>query len=272
MIELKNVWKAYKNGTSQRWVLRDFNLVVPTGERLVIMGGNGAGKSTVVNLLATGTPASGRILVCGDDVTKMPAHERSSRIARLTQTPGEDLSDALSIAEHFALALSKKRSRHLWRGVTEETRRHARECLSSLRPDLGSRIDSQIGEFSGGERQLVALALVTAAPPSVLILDEPTSALDVSSRSIVQRAAMELISTLRLTSVWITHDVDEALRVASRIVVMAEGVIVEDFSRAEAACMGRDGLAMVLAASMGRPVGESFATLAEAPSPVGSVA
>lgn len=250
MIEFKDVWTGYGAPPATRWVLKGLNLVIPRCERLVVMGANGAGKSTLVNLLASEAPSRGRVAVNARDLSATPTHERVATVARLTQTPGESLADALSIEEHFALALSRGRRRRFWGGVTAGVRRRGAECLERLRGDLPDRLRHSVSELSGGERQLVALALIMAAPPEILILDEPTSALDVASQDVVQTAAMTLIRALGLTVLWVTHDPDEALRVGSRIVILESGIVAEDMDVATLASEGRQYLAEAMSRSM----------------------
>lgn len=269
MIEFADVWAGYGAPTSTRWVLKGLNLVVPSRERLVVMGSNGAGKSTLVNLLVSGGPSRGRISINGRDFTTVRTHERVAAVARLTQTPGESLADALSIAEHFALALARGRRRRMWGGVSREARRRGAECLERLRGDLPGRLEHRVSELSGGERQLVALALVMAAPPEILILDEPTSALDLTSQDVVQAAATALVGALGLTVLWVTHDPGEALRVGSRIVILESGAVAEDLNVSDLGADRRGKLAEAISRTMFR-TGHRTHSAAEQPAALGA--
>ena len=243
MLELRDVWKEFRGHGIVRHGLRGVNLQVKPGEVVAVMGPNGAGKSTLGNILVKDGVTQGAVLLDGIDIASWRPYERAKVFGRLTQDPSASLSEALSIVEHFALAASRKRRRSCWSGVSSAVRREARTRLSTLRAGLEERIDDSVAKLSGGERQLVALSLLTISPPKVLILDEPTSALDLFAQPALHRAALDLIECESVPALWITHDIDEALKVGTRLVLMAAGRIVFDFSGDTLAGMTRNTLA-----------------------------
>jgi putative tryptophan/tyrosine transport system ATP-binding protein len=230
MLEILHISKEFRDNGVARSALRDINLRVGHGEILAVLGPNGAGKSTLGNILTQDVASEGSVLLDGIDITAMPVHRRSGLVARLTQNPSASLSDAISIGEHFVLAKSMGRRRSSWFGMSRAIRQEARARLAALRSGLEERVDDSVATLSGGERQLVALSLLTASAPKALVLDEPTSALDLSARTALHRVALELIEAQSLATIWITHDLDEALKVADRLILMAGGRIVHEFS------------------------------------------
>lgn len=250
MLEMRNVKMEFRENGIARCALSGLNLRVSPGEVVAVIGPNGAGKSTLGNVLVRDIPTAGTIMLGEVDVTRWPAHERASLFGRLTQNPSDNLSDAISIVEHFVLARSRTRRRSPWFGISGDVRRDARERLAALRTGLEGRVDDLVTNLSGGERQMVALGLLTVSPPKVLVLDEPTSALDLSARVALHQLALELIRKYSLATIWVTHDIDEALKVGHRLVLMSAGRIACDFSGETLEGMTRDHVARLMSEVM----------------------
>ena len=194
--------------------VRDFSLEIAEGEFLVLLGPSGCGKTTTLRMIAGFVePSAGRILFGSHDVTELPPYRRNTGLV----FQGYALFPHLTVFENVAFGL---RMRKLERAEIE---RRATEALRLVRLEtLGERMPRQL---SGGQQQRVALARALAIEPEVLLLDEPLSNLDAKLREEVRVEIRQLQRRLGLTTVMVTHDQEEALSVADRLVVMENGAI-----------------------------------------------
>jgi sulfate transport system ATP-binding protein len=192
------------------------SLEVADGELFVLLGTSGSGKSTVLRMIAgLVAPDSGRISLHGRDVTHVPPQQRGTGFVFQNYS----IFRHMSVAENIEFGLRI-------RGVAAEERARRREELLELvgMAGLGARYADQL---SGGQQQRVALARALAYQPSVLLLDEPFGALDVKTRAQLRRALKDVQHTLRVTSILVTHDQDEAFELADRIGVLDRGRLIE---------------------------------------------
>ena len=229
MLELQNLSKTFYAGTSNEVrSLRGVSLSLKTGSFVNIIGTNGSGKSTLLNAVAgTFFVDSGKILMDGHDMTRRSEYQRASRIGRVFQNPFAGSAPSLTIAENLALASRRGLSRGLgW----------------SLSPK--SRLDNPIGSLSGGQRQAITLLMATWVRPDLLLLDEHTAALDPKSADQVIRLTHEIVTRDKLTTLMVTHSMQQAVSLGDRIIMMHAGHIVADLSGAEkASCRPGDLLA-----------------------------
>jgi sulfate transport system ATP-binding protein len=215
-VEVKNITKLF----SRFPALRDVSLKVNTGELLALLGPSGSGKTTLLRIiggLEFPDPGSGQILLHGEDVTDLSARER--RIGFVFQHYA--LFKHLNVFENIAFGL--RILPHRSRPREDRIRSKVAELLELVQLEgLEGRYPSQL---SGGQRQRVALARALAVEPKVLLLDEPFGALDAKVRKELRRWIRRLHNEIHLTSIFVTHDQDEALEVAGRVVVMNHGRI-----------------------------------------------
>ena len=216
-IEVRNLTKSF--GTFA--ALRDVSFTVRTGELVALLGPSGSGKTTLLRIIAGLEAAdAGTVLFDGDDATRRSAKER--RVGFVFQHYA--LFRHMTVFENVAFGL-RVRPREQ-RPSNDDIRRRVNELLGLVQLDyLGDRYPSQL---SGGQRQRVALARALAVEPKVLLLDEPFGALDAKVRQELRRWLRRLHQEIHLTSVFVTHDQEEALELANRVVVMNEGKIEQD--------------------------------------------
>jgi iron(III) transport system ATP-binding protein len=195
-------------------VLRDVDLAVEPGEFFTLLGPSGCGKSTLLRLIAGFNRAQrGAILIDGQDVTAVPPWKRD--VGMVFQSYA--LWPHLTVAQNVAFGLEE---RHLAR---TEVRRKAGDALALVGlSELGDRRPNQL---SGGQQQRVALARTLAVQPRVLLLDEPLSNLDAKLRVHMRHELAQLQKRLGITTIFVTHDQEEALTTSDRVAVMHEGVI-----------------------------------------------
>src|SRR5690554_3485970 len=214
-----------------RPALRGVSLHLDPGEFVTVIGSNGAGKSTLLNVVAgTFRPDSGTVTVDGRDVTKLSDHQRARYIGRVFQNPAAGTAPHMSIEENLAMALERGRRRGLRLGVTHAKRERFRRELVALEQGLEGRLGDWVGLLSGRQRQALSLLMATFSEPKILLLDEHTAALDPQRADLITRLTAEAVERHHFTTLMVTHNMDQALRVGTRLIMMHEGRVVVDIS------------------------------------------
>ncbi len=230
MLELKNVSKTFNKGTiNEKRALSELNLHLYPGDFVTVIGGNGAGKSTMLNAVAGVWPIdSGRIILDGQDITALPEHKRASLIGRVFQDPMLGTAPNMQLEENLALAKRRGEKRGLRWGVTAAEKLEYKELLSTLGLGLEDRLTAKVGLLSGGQRQAVTLLMASLRRPKLLLLDEHTAALDPATASKVLELSDKIISENQLTAMMITHNMSDAISHGNRLIMMNEGRIIFD--------------------------------------------
>ncbi|MEE6281797.1 ABC transporter ATP-binding protein [Georgenia sunbinii] len=230
MLAIDSVSKTFFPGTpNERVALDGISLQLEPGEFTTVIGSNGAGKSTLLNIIAgTLTPGSGRVVVDGNDVTRLPDHRRAAHVGRVFQDPLAGTAPDMTIEENLAIAYSRGQRRGLRLGVTRAKRQFFQQELASLELGLERRLKTKVGMLSGGQRQALSLLMATFSEPKILLLDEHTAALDPQRAALVSKLTAEAVERHHLTTVMVTHNMEQALRLGTRLVMMHEGRIVVD--------------------------------------------
>jgi putative ABC transport system ATP-binding protein len=243
-VRLERVVKRFLRGTpDERVAIDDLSLSLDDGQFTVVIGSNGSGKSTLLNLVAGPVTAdSGTVAIDGVDVTRWPTHRRAGRVARVLQDPMLGTLPTLSVEENLALAEMRGRGRGLGPALTAARRERYRALLAAYGLGLERRLGGRVGALSGGQRQVVSLAMAVLETPRVLLLDEHTAALDPRTAAIVQQATLTAVAEHRLTTLMVTHDMRQALDVGDRLLMMHAGRIVLDASGDERRALTVEGL------------------------------
>lgn len=230
MLEIKNVTKVFNYGTvNEKRALSGLNLTLKEGDFVTVIGGNGAGKSTMLNIVAGVYPVDcGQILINGKDVTKLPEYKRAKYLGRVFQDPMFGTAATMQIDENLALASRRGLSRTLKTGISAKEREGYRELLKQLNLGLEDRMTSKVGLLSGGQRQALTLLMATLKKPDLLLLDEHTAALDPKTAKTVLDITDKIVTENRLTTLMITHNMKDALRLGNRIIMMHEGHVIFD--------------------------------------------
>lgn len=235
MLEIKNVHKTFNPGTiNEKKALNGIELTLNDGDFVTVIGGNGAGKSTLLNMITGVYPVdSGSIVLDGVDITKLPEHKRAKFLGRVFQDPMTGTSAGMQIDENMAIAARRGKFRSLLPGVTKKEREEFKLLLKKLDLGLEDRLSSKVGLLSGGQRQAVTLLMASMQNPKLLLLDEHTAALDPQTASKVLSLTEEIVSESKITTLMITHNMKDAIRLGNRLIMMNNGQIIYDISGEE---------------------------------------
>ena len=230
MLEIQNVSKTFNAGTvNQKTALNGLNLKLNEGDFVTVIGGNGAGKSTMLNAVAGVWPVDeGKILIDGVDVTRLGEHQRAAYIGRVFQDPMTGTAATMQIEENLALAARRGKRRTLRIGITKAEREQYRELLKTLDLGLEDRLTARVGLLSGGQRQALTLLMATLNRPQLLLLDEHTAALDPKTADKVLHLTEEIVARDHLTTLMVTHNMRNAIQYGNRLIMMDAGRIVVD--------------------------------------------
>ena len=230
MLKLQNIAKTFNPGTiTEKYALRGVTLHLSPGDFVTVIGGNGAGKSTLMNSIAgTFRVDAGSIVIAGTDITKWPEHKRAKYIGRVFQDPMMGTAAGMMIEENLAIAARRGNAPRLRWSFSKAQRERFRELLAGLDLGLEDRLESKVGLLSGGQRQALTLLMATMAEPKLLLLDEHTAALDPKTAEKVLDITKAIVEKRKLTTLMITHNMKDALRLGNRLIMMHEGNILVD--------------------------------------------
>lgn len=232
MLKITNLQKTFNPGTvNAKVALSGLDLTLNDGDFVTVIGGNGAGKSTMLNAIAgVWRPDYGTIEVDGIDVTNMPEHKRAKFLGRVFQDPMKGTSPDMEIAENLSIAARRGTKRRLVWGIRKAEREQYKELLATLELGLETRLSSKVGLLSGGQRQAVTLLMATLKKPKILLLDEHTAALDPKTAAKVLEITNKLVTENNLTTLMITHNMHDAIAYGNRLIMMHEGRVIVDVS------------------------------------------
>ena len=233
MLKLNHIKKTFNPGTvNEKRALNDLSLHLAPGDFVTVLGSNGAGKSTMFNAIAgTFQLDSGSVILDGRDITSLPDYKRSKFIGRMFQDPLKGTAPSMTIEENLALAyLRASRSRSPFSMVSAAERREFREKLAQLGLGLEDRMNAMVGLLSGGQRQALTLLMATLVTPKLLLLDEHTAALDPATAEKVLELTRKIVAENSITCLMITHNVQSALQLGNRTIMMKDGQIVMELS------------------------------------------
>jgi putative tryptophan/tyrosine transport system ATP-binding protein len=219
---------------SEQIALQGVDLTMEARAFVVVLGGNGSGKSTLLNAIAGSLlPDRGTVRLGGRDVTRWPEWRRAPLVGRVFQNPVSGSIGHLTVAENLAVA-AKRGRRHgvLRNALGRGRRRELADRVRELGLGLEDRLDTPVGALSGGQRQALTLLMATLVRPEVLLLDEHTAALDPRSTEQVVRLTEEIIRKEELTTLMVTHSMQQAVALGDRVVLMHRGRIVESIGGA----------------------------------------
>ena len=225
MLELKNINKYYHSGT----VFDGFDLTIEEGEFVSVVGSNGSGKTSMLNIICGSIPVeSGQILMQGRDITKEKEYKRNRKIGRVYQNPAMGTCPSMTILENLSIADNKGKTYGLGRGTNHSRIEHYKEMLAELNLGLEDKLHTKVGALSGGQRQTLALLMATMNPIEFLILDEHTAALDPKTAEIVMQLTGKIVAEKKVTTIMVTHNLRYAVEYGDRLIMMHQGRAIID--------------------------------------------
>lgn len=227
MLRVENISKTFNPGTvNEKTAIKDLSLHLRQGDFATIIGSNGAGKSTLFNAICGDfLTDSGSIVLGEQDITFAPQHTRAKQIGRLYQDPMRGSAPGMTILENLALAAGAGG----WLSfITKKEKKKFQEQLARLDIGLEDRMNHPVGLLSGGQRQALTLLMSTMNPPKLLLLDEHTAALDPGTAEKVLKLTKEIVEEHKITTLMITHNMQDALDMGNRTLMMDSGRIIFD--------------------------------------------
>ncbi|OXM13480.1 ABC transporter ATP-binding protein [Paenibacillus herberti] len=230
MLRIQSASKLFNPGTvDEKIALMNINLNLNKGDFVTVIGSNGAGKSTIMNLISgVMKPDLGSVFIAGSDITDLSEAKRSRWIGRVFQDPMAGTAPNMTIEENLAMAYNRGKPRGFGWAVTARRRKLFREQLEKLGIGLENRLRAKVGLLSGGERQALSLLMATFTEPDILLLDEHTAALDPARAELITRLTESLVREMNLTTLMVTHNMEQAIRLGNRLIMMDKGRIILD--------------------------------------------
>lgn len=235
MLTITEVYKTFNAGTiNEKKALNGINLHLNPGDFVTIIGGNGAGKSTTLNMVAGVYPIdSGSIVLDGVDISRQSEHVRAALLGRVFQDPMRGTAAGMEIQENLAMAYRRGKKRGLGWGITKKEKERYYEALKTLGLGLEERMTSKVGLLSGGQRQALTLLMATLQKPKLLLLDEHTAALDPKTAKKVLELTCHIVDQHELTAMMVTHNMKDAISIGNRLIMMHEGRVIYDIAGEE---------------------------------------
>src|SRR5690625_916288 len=235
MLKLEQISITFNEGTpDEKRALQQINLQLKKGEFITVIGGNGAGKSTLMNVISGNLISDvGNIYIDGERIDHLPEFKRSQYIGRGFQDPMAGTAPSMTIEENLANAYTRNKKRRFRLGVTKKRREIFRDYLKTLNLGLEDRLTAKVGLLSGGERQALSLLMATFTEPNILLLDEHTAALDPARAELITELTSEIVEKFHLTTIMVTHNMQQALDMGDRLIMMDAGQIIFDVSGKE---------------------------------------
>lgn len=235
MLKLSNIYKTFNIGTvDEKRLFNDFSFEIDKGEFVSIIGSNGSGKTTMLNIISGDVmPDSGNVYLSGKDITKTANYKRAQNMARVFQNPANGTCPTMTIFQNLSIADNKGKMYNLTKGLNTARKDFYRSLLETLGMGLEDRLETLAGALSGGQRQALALLMATISGPDVLLLDEHTAALDPKSADIVMKLTEKVVTEKNITTIMITHNLRYAAEYGTRTVMMHDGKVILDISGEE---------------------------------------
>ncbi|HCV55881.1 MAG TPA: ABC transporter ATP-binding protein [Erysipelotrichaceae bacterium] len=235
MLKVEHISKTFNPGTvNAKKALDDLSLTAEDGDFITIVGDNGAGKSTLFNAIAGRFLVDrGRIILDGSNITFVPEYKRARYMGQMFQDPLRGTAPHMTIEENLAMAYLRAGESHAFSRITKRDEKLFQEKLAALNMGLEDRMHTPVGTLSGGQRQALTLLMASLQKPKILLLDEHTAALDPKTARNVLDLTQQVVDESHLTTLMVTHNMNDAIRMGNRLIMMNEGKIIWDVSGEE---------------------------------------
>lgn len=230
MLRLESLRKSFATDFGNKKIIFDnLNLEVKKGDFISIIGSNGAGKSTLLNTISgTISIDEGIIQLEKDEITNLDRYKRNKFISKVHQDPTLGTAPSMTIFENLSIADNKGKKFNLSFGLNKKRKDFYRELLEQLNLGLENQMDIKVKFLSGGQRQCLALIMAILGNPKVLLLDEHTAALDPKTSKIIMDKTTEIVEKNNISTLMITHNLQDAIEYGNRLIMLHEGKIILD--------------------------------------------
>ena len=237
MLKINNVTKIFNltgNKEDIKVALNDLSLTINDGDFITVIGGNGSGKSTLMNIISgTLKPDNGTIYLNDENITKLKEYKRAKYLGRVFQDPRVGSASNMSILENLEIAYRRGKRHGLKWGFKKENKELFIKELKDFDLNLENRLTQKVGLLSGGQRQALTLLMATLNKPQILLLDEHTAALDPKTAHKVLEITNKIVTENKLTTLMITHNMNDAIKYGNRLIMLDSGKIIFDVSGKE---------------------------------------
>ena len=230
MLKIKNLSKSFNGGTENELnIFKGFNLNIEESEFVAILGSNGCGKSTLFNLISGALKEdTGSIILDEKSINDLKEEERAWGIGKVHQDPSKGVSPSLTILENLSLADKKCEKFSLRNLIKKDKIKRFIEILKEVDLGLENKLNTQVKFLSGGQRQALSLIMATLKKPKLLLLDEHTAALDPKTSKIIMDKTREIVEKNNISTLMITHNLQDAINYGNRLIMLHEGEILID--------------------------------------------
>ncbi len=225
MLRLNQVSKTFnKDSINEQKVFNNFSMDIEKDDFICVLGSNGAGKSTLLNIISGKVKVDdGDIILNNVDVTEDTEYEKCKRISRIFQDPSLGTNPSMTIYENLSMAKNKGSRFGLSFLIDRKDEGYFKELLKTLHLGLEDKLHTPVSQLSGGQRQSLALIMAVIGKPDLLLLDEHTAALDPKTSEIVMNITDNIVKEKGLTTIMVTHNVDQAIRYGNRLIMLHRG-------------------------------------------------
>lgn len=235
MLKIESLYKVFnKNTINENILFEDFNFTVNKGDFITIIGSNGAGKSTLLNIISGSIEEDeGSVKLSEKELCGTPEYKRSKHIGRVFQDTSKGVALDMTILENLSMAYNKGKPFNLSLGVSKKNINMFKELLSELNLGLENKLYTKVKLLSGGQRQALCLVMAVMGKPQLLLLDEHTAALDPKTSEKIIKITEKIVSENHMTTMMVTHNLNHAVGLGNRLVMMHGGKIVLDIAGEE---------------------------------------
>ena len=228
MLSLNSIGKTFLSELgSKKEVFKNLNLQVNKGEFVTVIGSNGAGKSTLLNLvMGSIEPDCGTISLDDKDITNIELYKKNSFISKVYQNPSLGTAPSMTVFENLSMADNKGKSFNFTMGLNKKRREYYRTLLKELGLGIEEQMDTEVGLLSGGQRQCLALLMVTLNKPKLLLLDEPAAGMNPTETEELMNTIRLIRDKFNIAILLIEHDMKLVLGICERLVVLDHGTTI----------------------------------------------
>ncbi|KAJ52494.1 putative ABC transport system ATP-binding protein [Clostridium tetanomorphum] len=235
MLTIENLWKVFnKHTVNETTIFKGVNLTIEDGDFITIIGSNGAGKSTLLNIISQAIKEDyGSIVLDGIEISNIPQYKASKYIGRVFQNPSLGVAPNMTILENLSMANNKGNKFNLTWGINKKDINFFCQLLKELDLGLEDKLNTKVGLLSGGQRQAVSLIMAVMKKPKLLLLDEHTAALDPKTSESIIKITERIVKENNMTTIMITHNLNHAVKLGNRLIMMHRGEIILDLKGEE---------------------------------------